>query len=59
MPSEFVEQCSQRKNAEQEGYRTQNRCCDAETALGNESRNIASVERLSPSGPDKYCPNER
>jgi methylphosphotriester-DNA--protein-cysteine methyltransferase len=59
MPSEIVEQRSQRENAEQEGHRTQKRCCDGETALENESSNIASVERLLPSGPDKYCPDER
>ena len=57
MPSKLVEQRSQRQYAENEGYRTQNRCCDAETTLESEPSNI--VERLLPSSPDKYRASER
>jgi hypothetical protein len=55
MPSKLVEQRSQRQYAEHEGYRTQNRCCEAETALESEPSNIVPVERLLSSSPDKYC----
>lgn len=59
MPPEIVEQRCKHQNAEQEGDRTQKRGCDGKTALENESSNIGSVERLSSSCPEKYCPNER
>jgi len=54
-----MEQRSQRQNAEHEGYRTQNRYCNAETALENEPSNIPPVERLLALSPDKYRANER
>jgi len=59
MPSKFHEQRFQRQYAEHEGCRTQNRYCDAQTALENEPSNIAPVERLLPPGPDKYRSDER